>query len=445
MKIDRREFLREAALISAGAVLLPAALTRKAQAQATTYDQTFYVSKNHPGAQDINDGVYGLSADYPWKTMYHWWDTVNRGSGVLPELVPVYVQQQNPDLTWKSVLVNIGPGIYNQTDPPSPNYDPFAFGQRPNQHIKGSTNLPGFQKVILTPHVPEPHDDFTLLETSDLSLLPADSISIDSCFVYLTTPSGRINDSTGVLSLKNSLLLGYQGPDYFQNPGDITFSSGENYFDNPNLLEHNIVAGFGVGASDTRSGLTKFRRVLFWRNNYGITVDGIPDIGNGNSGAKTEYDPGENVFFENTSKTLKCNGNLDLGIIPAEGNWWYDSSGKLLTSSPTIIGTMEGVVDATTLEGITSAIELQNKLTKSGDPRPIYLEGFGTNDILKEGEKMPVVSGAGLRVLLTGIVGAGLAAMYRSESRPYRPSREEISRRRFMEREQERAGNIREL
>ena len=394
--IDRREFLRKIALASAGGVLLPMVFARKAQALCTS---AFYVSKN---GTNTNDGNYGLYSATPWRTLEHAFGTIN-GDISNPDApnplypiefewdIPCYLQGSDPAV---SVVVNVGDGEYDQINIASPDYDPFVFGARANQHIKGKNSLPGFQGANLDPIVPSTND-FALIKTAGLDI-SADNTEIDSCFIYVDNPNGRIYNpaGSGRLKLKNSFLLGYQGPNWdIFNPGTIhTPNGGEggvNVFDNSDL-ENNIIAGFDTGASDTSVGLTKMRRCLLWKNRNGVVVNGFPDLG----GKDNPEDYGKNIFFNNEIKNLISMGGSD--PIRARGNYWYDFFEELCATPSEIYNTMSGVVP----------------LGAKAD-RQIDIFGFGTDDILN----MPAVSGMGLAGL-AGLVGAvGVYAIGRNRGR----------------------------
>lgn len=120
--------------------------------------------------------------------------------------------------------------------------------------------------------------------------------------------------------------------------GTYGFYSRANHLNN--LIDSCIADGCVSGVNTDELANTKIRNCIIQNCDWGFVTLGHIDMGRAAS-AIDQADPGNNVIFKSSNNLDNYLGwifySLEVPIIPAEGNWWYDENGILLTSEAEIL------------------------------------------------------------------------------------------------------------
>jgi len=126
------------------------------------------------------------------------------------------------------------------------------------------------------------------------------------------------------VKIKNCYMLGEE------SPHGLLIYSGDNQY-----VEGNIIRGFennGMGITGVGSPKPVLKRNVLFDNNIGISYVNSTSIDLG-----TEEEHGENVFNMNEKNMFIRTGQF----TPAQGNYWYNDKGELLTKESDILDTIE--------------------------------------------------------------------------------------------------------
>ena len=120
---------------------------------------------------------------------------------------------------------------------------------------------------------------------------------------------------------------------------DEGLTSGVRGFYSKENLSNNLIDGcvaddmfIGVNTSDIAN--TKIRNCVLQYCNEGFRTDGFIDLGEVSTGLDQIKDPGNNLNYKCDNFGVVNTGNPQ---IPAEGNWWYNENGDLVTNEADIL------------------------------------------------------------------------------------------------------------